>query len=150
MRVERQRRGRSRVGGAKLKMFGKATQKPTPLQAKYFPSFMEVAVQNAEGDVPSADLTGVDMPATTPILITLLQFISLIQNLKSPNMLSIIFNIFLLVIDWLLWLWENTLTKGNLEVEGIYLAYKLMSQSATKESLGASWQACLWLMQHCF
>lgn len=66
---------------------------------KYFLSLMEVAVQIAEGDAPSADLTGVDMPATTPILITLLQFISLIQNLKSPNRLSIIFNIFLLVID---------------------------------------------------
>lgn len=80
-------------------MLGKATQKPTPLQAKYFPFFTEVAVQIAEGDEPSADLTGVDMPVTTLILITLLQFISLIQNLKSPNMLSIIFNSFLLVID---------------------------------------------------
>lgn len=80
-------------------MFGKATQKPTPLQAKYFPFFMEVAVQIAERDEPSADLTGADMPVTTLILITLLQFISLIQNLKSPNMLSIIFNRFLLVID---------------------------------------------------
>lgn len=96
---ETEKRKESGVGGAKLKMFGKATQKPTPLQAKYFPSFMEVAVQIVEGDAPSADLTGVDMPATTPILIMLLQFISLIQNLKSPNMLSIIFNIFLLVID---------------------------------------------------
>lgn len=87
------------MGRAKLKMFGKATQKPTTLQSKYFLFFMEVAVQIAEGDVPSADLTGVDMAATTPILITLLQFISLIQNLKSVNMLSIIFNRFLLVID---------------------------------------------------